>query len=140
MAKIRHIAFATDDPEKTAQFYKDVFEFKEVGRVNPGDNNLGWGVFLTDGTLNIAVLKFLTDQIGRGLDYTGLHHFGILVEDVDEKVNKIEAFGAEVFLKRPPDAQAAFFETKVRGPDGVVLDISDHPWIGNPEHSAPQAS
>jgi hypothetical protein len=29
----------------------------------------------------LAILKFKTDEIGRGLYYTGLHHFGILVEE-----------------------------------------------------------
>jgi hypothetical protein len=41
------------------------------------------GVFLSDGTLNMAILKFKTDQLGKGLDYRGIHHFGMLVEDVD---------------------------------------------------------
>ena len=38
MAKIRHIALATNDPIKTAEFYKQAFDFKEVGRTdNPDD-------------------------------------------------------------------------------------------------------
>ena len=35
MAKIRHIALATKDPEKVANFYKAAFEMKEVGRAGP---------------------------------------------------------------------------------------------------------
>jgi len=31
-AKIRHIALATNDPIKTANFYKEAFGFQEVGR------------------------------------------------------------------------------------------------------------
>jgi catechol 2,3-dioxygenase-like lactoylglutathione lyase family enzyme len=131
MAKIRHIALATDDPEKTAAFYRSAFEFEEVGRVAPNANPFAWGIFLSDGTLNLAVLKFTTDQLGKGMDYVGLHHFGVLVDDVDGKVRTVEDLGAEVFLKRPPDAAGSFFETKVRGPDGVVFDLSDHPWIGS---------
>ena len=34
MAKIKHIAVATQDPEKTANFYKEVFDLQEVGRVS----------------------------------------------------------------------------------------------------------
>jgi catechol 2,3-dioxygenase-like lactoylglutathione lyase family enzyme len=30
MARIKHIAIRTPDPEKTAAFYKDVFGLKEV--------------------------------------------------------------------------------------------------------------
>ena len=35
MAKIRHIALATRDPEKVAAFYKAAFDMKEVGRAGP---------------------------------------------------------------------------------------------------------
>ena len=45
MPKLRHIALATDDPDKTAAFYIEAFDFKEVGRVgNPDDpdNGLAW--------------------------------------------------------------------------------------------------
>ncbi len=54
MAKPRHIEIATQDPEGTAEFYKNAFDFKEIGRTQPG-NRLATGVFLSDGTLNIAV-------------------------------------------------------------------------------------
>src|SRR5256885_15065320 len=81
MPKLRHIAIAAEDPEAMAEFYKKAFDFKEVGRPN---GYLADGVFLSDGTLNMAILKFKTDQLGKGMDFPGLHHFGILVEDVDK--------------------------------------------------------
>ena len=47
MAKIRHIALATNDPIKTAEFYKQAFDFKEVGRTgNPDDpGGIAWGIY-----------------------------------------------------------------------------------------------
>jgi catechol 2,3-dioxygenase-like lactoylglutathione lyase family enzyme len=78
MAKLRHIAIATNDPKATAEFYKKAFGFEQIGETSP-TSPLAQGYFLSDGTLNIAVLKFKTDQIGKGMDYTGVHHFGILV-------------------------------------------------------------
>jgi catechol 2,3-dioxygenase-like lactoylglutathione lyase family enzyme len=130
MPKIRHIALATDDPEATAAFYQRMFEFREVGRVGRPDNPKGiaWGIYLTDGTLNLAVLKFQNiDQIGRGLDYVGIHHFGVLVDDAGEYRTRLEAAGAPCIMEAPPGAA---FETKFRGPDGVVFDVSEHPWVG----------
>ena len=130
MAKIRHIALATDDPEGTARFYKQVFEFREVGRTGRPDDPKGiaWGIYLTDGTLNLAVLKFKNvDQIGRGLDYVGIHHFGILVDDADAYRARLEGAGAPCVMEMPPGAA---FETKFRGPDGVVFDVSEQPWVG----------
>ena len=140
MPKIRHIALATNDPVKTADFYKRAFGFKEVGRAGSPDNPkaIAWGFYLSDGTLNLAILKFQNvDQLGRGLDYVGIHHFGVLVDDLDEYLAKLEALGAPCFMKQDPNTANAFYETKFRGPDGVVFDVSEHPWIGAaPEHAA----
>ena len=133
MAKIRHIAIATQDPVKTAEFYKKAFDFKEVGRSGDPNNPKGiaWGFYLSDGTLNLAILKFKNvDQLGRGLDYVGVHHFGVLVDDLDEYSEKLADLGAPCFMKQDPTAKNSFFETKFRGPDGVVFDLADHPWVG----------
>src|SRR5437016_12364830 len=91
MPKLRHIAIAAEDPEKMAEFYKKAFDFVEVGRPNGA---LADGVFLSDGTLNMAILKFKTDQLGKGMDFRGIHHFGILVEDVDEFTKRLDGLGA----------------------------------------------
>ena len=50
MAKIRHIAISTEDPEKVAAWYKEVFGLEEVGK-SPS------GVYLSDGEINFAVLR-----------------------------------------------------------------------------------
>jgi catechol 2,3-dioxygenase-like lactoylglutathione lyase family enzyme len=50
MPKIKHIALSTQDPEKTARFYVDVFGMKQIGRV---DHPAVSGFFLTDGDLNL---------------------------------------------------------------------------------------
>ena len=125
MPKLRHIAIAAEDPEAMAEFYKKAFDFKEVGRPN---GYLADGVFLSDGTLNMAILHFAWDQ-GPGLDFRGIHHFGVLVEDVDEMIDKLEKLGAKCFARRP-ESQKGFYETKFHGPDKVVFDITDHPWLG----------
>jgi catechol 2,3-dioxygenase-like lactoylglutathione lyase family enzyme len=64
MPKLRHIAIATNDPKATAEFYKQAFGFEQVGETSPS-SPLASGYFLSDGTLNIAVLKFKTDQLGK---------------------------------------------------------------------------
>lgn len=128
MPKLRHIAIAAKDPEAMAQFYKKAFGFKEVGR--PG-GTLADGVFLSDGTLNLAILKFKTDQLGKGLDYTGVHHFGVLVEDVGKFSKELEALGAKHYIDRDEAAgHTGHFEMKFYGPEGVLFDIAGHPWAG----------
>src|SRR6185437_12315448 len=130
MAKLRHIAISTKDVEKTAQFYKDAFEFEEVGRTN---GRLATGVYLSDGTINLAILDFSKsdfDQLGRGLDYVGVHHFGVVVDNRKDMEKKLESMGAPCIQEAPP-TPTSFFEVKFRGPDAVVFDISEHPWLGS---------
>ncbi len=88
------------------------------------------GVFLTDGVLNIPPsLKFDNDQLGKGIDFVGMHHFGVVVDDTEAWTKKLEAMGAPCIAdKVPPGAHA---ELKFRGPDGVVFDITGSPWEGS---------
>ena len=87
------------------------------------------GVFLTDGVLNIAILKFANDQLGKGIDFVGIHHFGVVVDDVEDWTRKLENMGAPCLHEAmPPGAHA---EYKFRGPDGVVFDITKDSWEGS---------
>ena len=60
MAKIRHIAIATQNPDETARFYVDVLGLQEIGKLN---SPVVSGYYLTDGTINLAILQFKTDQV-----------------------------------------------------------------------------
>ena len=129
MPKLRHIAIATNDPKATAEFYKKAFGFEQIGETSP-TSPLAQGYFLSDGTLNIAILKFKTDQIGKGMDYTGLHHFGILVEDVDKAAKKVESLGGTHYMDQADAERVGGFEVKLYGPEGVLFDVAEHPWTG----------
>jgi catechol 2,3-dioxygenase-like lactoylglutathione lyase family enzyme len=59
MARIRHIAIATRDPEATKQFYIEGLGLKEVGKVNSPTSE---GYYLSDGHVNLAILKFKYDD------------------------------------------------------------------------------
>ena len=66
--RIRHVALSVEDPWETAEFYKDALGLQEVTEL---DGPLAEGVFLTDGVVNLAILKFKTDEAsqGTGKDY-----------------------------------------------------------------------
>src|SRR5881227_1236777 len=75
MARIKHIAIRTTDPEKTSAFYQEVFGLKKVGL---GVN----GIFLSDGYINLAILKCRPER-ERGAGKIGIEHFGFQVDDVE---------------------------------------------------------
>ena len=50
MGKIRHIALIVPDPEASAKFFEEALELKVVGRARRG-------IYLSDGTINVALLK-----------------------------------------------------------------------------------
>ena len=126
MAKLRHIAIAAKDPDAMAEFYKKAFDFKEMRK---SDGPLAYGYHLSDGTIDLAILRFKTDQTGKGLDYTGLHHFGILVEDVAAVAKKLEDLGGKHYMDQGGD-RIGGFEVKFYGPEGVLFDVAEHPWTG----------
>jgi catechol 2,3-dioxygenase-like lactoylglutathione lyase family enzyme len=127
MAKLRRLAIAAKDPDAMAEFYKRAFDFTEVRKT---DGPLAYGYHLSDGTIDLAILRFKTDQLGRGLDYTGLHHFGVLVEDVDAAGKKLESLGGHHYMDQAEPDRRGGFEVKFYGPEGVLFDVAEHPWTG----------
>ena len=130
VAKLRHLAVATKDPDATAQFYIDAFDFEKV---RSAEGPWGHGHILTDGVMNLAVLCFVTDEaagVEVGRDYVGLHHIGFEVDDVDGFASRVEQAGGAArnditeALGIPHDGPVKG-EFKFEGPDGVVFDLSE---------------
>jgi catechol 2,3-dioxygenase-like lactoylglutathione lyase family enzyme len=138
MAKIKHIALSTQDPEKTAKFYVDVFGMKQIGRV---DHPVVSGFFLTDGDLNLAVLNFKSDAVAgveRGRGFSGLHHIGFQVDSLEEIALRLAAAGSarrddvnDALGVGHGEPRHANVEVKYSGPDGVMLDVSETGWVGS---------
>src|SRR5262245_38279844 len=135
MAQIRHISIASDHPGKTADFFKKAFGFREVSRhgldpANPDVAPRPSNVVLTDGHISIGIIKFAKDQIGVGIDYRGLHHFGLVVDNLAEWTRHLESLGAPNLTTLADLPANAHTEIKFRGPDNVVFEISPSPWPG----------
>ena len=134
MARIKHIALTTKEPAKVAEFYKSAFGLKELRRSPNG------AVFLTDGHINVAILnpkdEKSPDMGAHGPNFTGIHHFGFEVDDLDEACHKLEAAHAQRLTAKDGsdagmrDGVHTNFEMKWAGPDGVVIDISHTGWEG----------
>src|SRR6266540_5065074 len=137
MAKIKHIAIAIQNEEETARFYIDAFGLTEIGKI---DIPIVSGYFLSDGTINLAILHFKNDQVAgaeRGKEWSGIHHIGFQVESLEEIAEKLAAAGAtpredinEALGVGHGPRQGGNVEVKYRGPDNVTVDVSETGWVG----------
>lgn len=138
MASLRHIAVCVRDLERSASFYESVFGMHEVGRETI---EIGSAIYLSDGTVNLALLNF-TGKRGHSFDdpagQVGANHFGFQVDDAAETRRRIEELGGTFFFTLG-DERKGNFETKFKDPDGVVFDISEHGWLGTDTRREPEA-
>ena len=112
MPKIRHIALMCMNPDKLAKFYCEVFDMEIVERNRSG------GVFLTDGYMNLALLK--QQAVGKA---PGLNHFGFHVEDAEEVARRMAKWDVVGPEKRPADRTYA--EQRATDPEGNNFDIAE---------------
>ncbi len=148
MAQIRHIAIQTQDEEATARFYIENFGLQKVRKL---DSPRAAGYYLTDGHINLAILRFknpIVAGVERGTGWSGIHHIGFQVESLEETAEKLAASG----VAKPRDdvnaamglgaggAQAAHGNVEVRygGPDNVTFDVSQTGWVGTPTNKVPE--
>ena len=136
MPQIKHIAIATNDAEKTAKFYSEVFGLRQVAELKSDNAN---GYMLSDGSVNMAILDFQNDAVAgeRGKDWEGIHHIGFEVESLED----IERRLSEANSKPMDEVNNALHagmsgprtqnvETKYEGPNGEMIDVSETGWIG----------
>ena len=117
MSKLRHIAIIVPDPDKARQFFEDAFGMAVVGQARRG-------VYVSDGTLNIALLK--QEHADEAL---GVAHFGIWVDDLDAAEERITAAGGSYVTGRPSSPNS-FYEAKFKTPTGQVFDVTHTGWAG----------
>jgi catechol 2,3-dioxygenase-like lactoylglutathione lyase family enzyme len=135
MAKLKHIAIVAREPEVTANFYREVFDLEIVGRA---DSDIAEGYYLSDGHINIAVLRF-KDELAQGdSEHGGIHHIGFQVEDatgVDAKMRcansqPVGDTGAASRSTTGDASRSRNVALRYSGPDGVMIDVSRQGWVG----------
>jgi methylmalonyl-CoA/ethylmalonyl-CoA epimerase len=104
------------DPEQAAKFFEDAFDMKRAG-------NARRGIYMSDGTINVALLK-KTDK-----EEVGIYHFGMWVDDLDEAEQKVQKAGG-TYLEGRPTSPNSFYECKYKDPLGIVFDLTHKGWAG----------
>jgi len=126
MARIRHIALAVKDIDKTADFYEKALGLK---RSEKSEGKTAWRIYMSDGEVNLALLQYKS-EVGSGIDpskFVGIHHFGFQCDDLPKQQKQIEAAGGEFFydLGDPDDDD---FERKFKDPNGIIFDVNWKGW------------
>lgn len=127
--KLRHLGIASADPWKTADFYIKAFGMRKIGEIHPGHKGAA-GVYLTDGVMNVTIIKFKTVEYAGdefGTDYVGLHHIGFEVDNHDAAREAIEEAGGKYMWPGGLDHQ------KYRDPDNLILEVTARGFATEPD-------
>jgi predicted enzyme related to lactoylglutathione lyase len=115
MAQIRHLAISSDDTEKLASFYKEVFGFWQSRPTPEGRKT----IYLTDGTVELAILENTNQQ-----NSNGLHHFGLQTDDIDGTIDRLEKAQPGKGIGKP--GSSSFKELWLSDPSGNHIYLSVH--------------
>ncbi|MBB2203333.1 VOC family protein [Gluconacetobacter tumulisoli] len=133
MSKLRHIALSVPDPEAAATFFEQAFGMTRAGRAMRG-------VYMSDGTVNVALLNFGDEPVPgfeKQKNYYGIIHFGVWVDDLEAAGAKVtEAGGAYVTGRKETDPNV-FYEVKYSTPEGIVFDMTESGWRGAVKNVTP---
>ncbi len=106
--RIRHIAINVANREKTAEYYKKVFQMKEKYRGPSGT------IYLSDGHLDVALIS--TDKYPWGIN-----HFGF-------KVDSVKGIEETAQTTAQANTFGAVAESWIRDIEGNRVDVSEHGW------------
>lgn len=115
MAQIRHLAISSDDTEKLASFYKEVFGFWQSRPTPEGLKT----IYLTDGTVELAILENTNQQ-----NSNGLHHFGVQTDDIDATINRVEKAQPGKVIGKP--GSSSLKDLWLSDPSGNHIYLSVH--------------
>ena len=114
--KLRHIALSVADVARAQKFFEDAFGMTKVGDAQRG-------VYMTDGTINVALLARggKAPEVNAPEPFYGLMHFGMWVDDLAQAEEQVKRGGAVHFQGRPPDTPNSYYEVKISRSSGDGL-------------------
>ena len=126
-AKLRHFALCVKDIERSADFYCKAFGMQ---RTPVTEGPTAFRCYVSDGEVNLALLQYKGKE-GSDLDnaanFAGPHHFGFVVDNLDDARKSIEAAGGEYFFDLGKEGEDGF-ERKFKDPNGIIFDINTDGW------------
>jgi predicted enzyme related to lactoylglutathione lyase len=116
--RIVHLSLKVDDVEKTGDFYKEVFGFRDAETRRTRDH---LSRHMTDGQIDFALMKYDAGTKSRESKAAGdgpcIHHFAIEVEDLAKATKQIQEQGCEVV------SDPGVIPVKFRAPGGTIAEL-----------------
>ena len=116
--KIVHLSLKVDDVQKTGDFYKEVFGFRDSETRKTRDHV---SRHMTDGGIDFTLMKYDEGTTSKESTAAGegpcIHHFAIEVKDVARATEQIKAYGSEVV------SDPGVIPVKFRAPGGTIAEL-----------------
>jgi lactoylglutathione lyase len=118
MNRIVHLALKVEDLERTTEFYRKVFGFKEMNTAKVRDHT---SRHLSDGMLDVALIKYDAGTESAESRAAGegpcIHHFAVEVDDIKASTWQVQAYGCEII------SDPGVIPVKFRAPGGTVCEL-----------------
>lgn len=119
--RIVHLSLKVDDVQKSGDFYKDVFGFRDAGTRRTRDHV---SRHMTDGEIDFTLMKYDAGTRSKESTAAGegpcIHHFAIEVEDLDKATREIASRGSQIV------SDPGVVPVKFRAPGGTIAELVPH--------------
>lgn len=111
-----HIHLRSLNPIKTAEFYEQNFGAKRISARDTGDGR-------ASAKLDLNGVTILINQVKEG-DPTGLHHFGIRTDKLEESVATMKEKGIK-FTQEIRQVRPDFKMSFLTAPENVSIELQE---------------
>jgi predicted enzyme related to lactoylglutathione lyase len=116
--RITHLALKVDEIDRTGDFYRDVFGFRDSETKKTRDH---MSRHMTDGRIDFALLKYDAGTESAESKAAGegpcIHHFAVEVKDLEKATQQIKAHGADIV------SDPGVIPVKFRAPGGTIAEL-----------------
>jgi lactoylglutathione lyase len=116
--RIVHLALKVDEIDRTGDFYKKVFGFRDTDTKKTRDHT---SRHMTDGAIDFTLLKYDAGTQSAESRAAGegpcIHHFAVEVADLDKATARIKAYGSEIV------SDPGVIPVKFRAPGGTIAEL-----------------
>jgi lactoylglutathione lyase len=118
MSRIVHLALKVEDLERTTEFYREVFGFREMSTAKVRDHT---SRHLSDGALDVALIRYDAGTQSAESRAAGegpcIHHFAVEVDSIAKAKRQILKYGCEII------SDPGVIPVKFRAPGGTVCEL-----------------